>query len=62
MLLCICSVNSISHIMSQCGKDKKMVNKKQPSVSVMFSPHFDVCLSSITKKTYDNKENICFIY
>ena len=48
--------------MSQCGKDKKMVNKKQPSVSVMFLPHFDVYLWSITKKTYDNMKNICFIY
>ena len=27
MLLCICSVNSRSQIMSQCGKDKK--NGKQ---------------------------------
>ena len=47
--------------MSQCGKDKKMVNKEQPNVSMMFLSHFDFLLWSTTKKTYDNMENIRFI-
>ena len=31
-----------SQMMSKCGKNKKVVHKAQPSVSLMFLPHFDV--------------------
>ena len=27
---------------SKCGKNKKLADEAQPSVSLMFSPHFDV--------------------
>ena len=29
-------------MMSKCGKKKKVAHKEQPSVSLMFLPHFDV--------------------
>ena len=50
--------SSTSQIMSQCGKDRKNVNKEQPCVSMMFLPHFDFLLWSTTKKIFDNIENI----
>ena len=31
-----------SQMMPKCGKTQKVANKVQPSVSVMFLPHFDV--------------------
>ena len=31
-----------SQMMSKCGKNKKVAHKAQPSVSLMFLPHFDV--------------------
>ena len=31
-----------SQMTSKCGKDKKVVHEAQPSVSLMFLPHFDV--------------------
>ena len=37
MLPCVCSV--IDH---RCGKNKKVAHEAQPSVSLMFLPHFDV--------------------
>ena len=31
-----------SQMMSKCGKNKKVAHEAQPSVSLMFLPHFDV--------------------
>ena len=31
-----------SQMMSKCGKNKKVTHEAQPSVSLMFLPHFDV--------------------
>ena len=31
-----------SQMTSKCGKDKKVAHEAQPSVSLMFLPHFDV--------------------
>ena len=31
-----------SQMTSKCGKNKKVAHKVQPSVSLMFLPHFDV--------------------
>ena len=31
-----------SQMTSKCGKNKKVAHKAQPSVSLMFLPHFDV--------------------
>ena len=31
-----------SQITSKCGKNKKVAHEAQPSVSLMFLPHFDV--------------------
>ena len=31
-----------SQMTSKCGKNKKMAHEAQPSVSLMFLPHFDV--------------------
>ena len=31
-----------SQMMSKCGKDKKVAHEAQPSVSLMFLPHFEV--------------------
>ena len=31
-----------SQVMSKCGKNKKVAHEAQPSVSLMFLPHFDV--------------------
>ena len=31
-----------SEMMSKCGKNKKVPHEAQPSVSMMFLPHFDV--------------------
>ena len=40
MLLCVCSV--IDHRSSKCGKNKKVANGEQPSLSLLFVPPFDV--------------------
>ena len=37
MLPCVCS-----EMTTKCGKNKKVAHKVQPSVSLMFLPHFDV--------------------
>ena len=34
--------NNRSQMTSKCGKNKKVAHKAQPSVSLMFLPHFDV--------------------
>ena len=31
-----------SQMMSKCGKNKKVAHEVQPSVSLMFFPHFDI--------------------
>ena len=52
MFPCACLKNTLhvavrlfsnrSHMSSQCGKDKKLAHEAQPSVSLMFLPHFDI--------------------
>ena len=34
--------NNRSQMTSKCGKNKKVAHEAQPSVSLMFLPHFDV--------------------
>ena len=34
---------------SKCGKNKKVAHEAQPSVSLMFLPHFDVLCDLITE-------------
>ena len=41
MLLCVWSVTS--QMMSKGGKNIKVAHEVQPSVSLMFLPHFDIC-------------------
>ena len=38
----MCLFSNRSQMMSKCGKNKKVAHKAQPSVSLMFLPHFDV--------------------
>ena len=38
----MCLFSNRSQRMSKCGKNKKVAYKAQPSVSLMFLPHFDV--------------------
>ena len=38
----VCLFSNRSQMMSKCGKNKKVAHKAQPSVSLMFLPHFDV--------------------
>ena len=33
---------SVTHSAAKCGKNKKVAHEAQPSVSLMFVPHFDV--------------------
>ena len=41
-----------SQITSKCGKNKKVAHVAQPSVSLMFLPHFDVlCELFLNKRT-----------
>ena len=42
MLPCVCSVDHRSLMTSKCGKNKKVAHEAQPSVSLMFLPHFYV--------------------
>ena len=34
--------SNISQTISKCGKNRKVAHEAQPSVSLMFLPHFDV--------------------
>ena len=34
--------SNVSQMTSKCGKNKKVAQEVQPSVSLMFLPHFDV--------------------
>ena len=36
------NLSNRSQMTSKCGKNKKVVHEAQPSVSLMFLPHFDV--------------------
>ena len=38
----MCLFSNRSQITSKCGKNKKVAHEAQPSVSLMFLPHFDV--------------------
>ena len=38
----MCLFSNRSQRMSKCGKNKKVAHEAQPSVSLMFLPHFDV--------------------
>ena len=40
-----------SQMTSKCGKNKKVAHKVQPSVSLMFSPHFDVLCDLLNRRT-----------
>ena len=41
-----------SQMASKCGKNKKVPREAQPSVSLMFLPHFDVlCHLSLNRRT-----------
>ena len=41
-----------SQMTSKCGKNKKVAHEVQPSVSLMFSPHFDVlCYLLLNRRT-----------
>ena len=46
-----------SQMTSKCGKNKKVAHEAQPSVSLIFLPHFDVPC----EQTHGNMEPICFI-
>ena len=39
-----------SQMTSKCGKNKKMAHEAQPSVSLMFLPHFDVLCDLLLKR------------
>ena len=50
-----------SQMTSKCGKNKKVAHEAQPSVSLMFLPHFDVLcdlLGSLSKQDGDGSENV----
>ena len=38
----VCLFSNTSQMTSKCGKNKKVAHEAQPSVSLMYSPHFDV--------------------
>ena len=38
----MCLFSNRSQMTSKCGKNKKVAHEAQPSVSLMFFPHFDV--------------------
>ena len=38
----LCLFSNRSHMKSKSGKNKKVAHEAQPSVSLMFLPHFDV--------------------
>ena len=38
----VCLFSNRSQMTSKCGKNKKVAHEVQPSVSLMFLPHFDV--------------------
>ena len=45
---------------SKCGKNKKVAHEAQPSVSLMFLPHFDVLcdlLESVRFEDEDENDN-----
>ena len=42
-----------SQMTSKCGKNKKVAHEAQPSVSLMFLPHFDVLLLNRRTATWN---------
>ena len=51
-----------SKVTSKCGKNKKVAHEVQPSVSLMFLPHFDVlCDLLVNRCTAKWNLGICFI-
>ena len=43
------------------NKNKKVAHEANPSVSLMFLPHFDVFCNLLPNQTNGNMESICFI-
>lgn len=58
MLTCVCSLLR-SKMTSKCGKEKKVANEAQPSVSWIFLPNL---VRYITKLTHKNIEPLYFIH
>ena len=50
-----------SQMTSKCGKSKNVAHEAQPSVSLMFLPHFDVFCDLLLNQTRGNMEPIFFI-
>ena len=49
-------------IVVKCGKNKNVAHEAQPSVSLMFLPHFDVlCHLLLNRRTATGMESICFM-
>ena len=48
----VCLFSNRSQMTSKCGKNKKVAHEAQPSVSLMFLPHFDVlCNLLLNRRT-----------
>ena len=66
MLLCVCPVKNVY---SQCGRNKKVAHKPQPSMSLMFLPRFDFFCDLLLYRptatwipfffSYDKKAKFC---
>ena len=50
-----------SQMMSKCGKNEKVAYEAQPSVSLMFLPHFDV-LSDLLLNRHTTTWNLFVLY
>ena len=50
-----------SQMTSKCGKNRKVAHEAQPSVSLMFSPHFDV-LSDLLLNRRTETWNLFVLY
>ena len=48
-----------SQMMSKCSKNKKVAQEAQPSVSLMFLPHFDV-LCDLLLNRHGNMESVLY--
>ena len=46
---------------SKCGKNKKVAHEVQPSVSLMFLPHFDVPCDLLLNRHMATR-NLCVLY
>ena len=54
--------SSRSQMTSKCGKNKKMAHEAQPSVSLMFLPHFDVLRDLLLTVTDARQHGIFLFY